>query len=84
MAAGDSTIIEHQKVHGAMVIHGTFEADNTGRNLTLGTYVKSFSAVNEDDAVAFQVDVNSTNGVVQITNADAGVDTLQFRAEVIQ
>jgi len=67
-----------------MVIQGTFEADDTGRNLTLGTYVKSFAAVNEDDAVAFQVDVNSSNGVVQITNADGGVDTLQYRAEVIQ
>ena len=84
MAAGDSTInSDHSKVNGAIVLTGTFEADNSARDLTLGTYIKSFSFVNEDDAVATKADVNSSNGVVAITNADSGVDTLAWRAEVI-
>jgi len=85
MAAGDSTIdSDHRKVHGAMVLTGTFEADNSARNLTLGKYVLSFSYVNEDDVQAAKVDINSSAGVVAITLADAGVDTLRWRAEVIQ
>jgi len=86
MAAGDFTIDDYKsKIAGAWVLTGTFEADDTARDMTLGQFVRSFSFVNSDDVAAgTKVVLNSTAaGQVNIDNEDGGVDTLAWRAEVI-